>query len=151
MSSFKARNTRERFHVEPYQNRTDRPRVYTVTDGTFPYRTASGTRTGPPRKWVPHGTEPKSSLINSQSLSRQVTLETRHGEIRLRIADDPDNNWIIIFRLELFMRGCFESNGAAQNGSKRSCKREAYPYRNGSTQKCSEVPCKRSLKVTHLE
>ena len=42
--------TRERFYVEPYQNRTDRPRVYTGTDGTVPYRTASGTRTGPPRK-----------------------------------------------------------------------------------------------------
>ena len=30
--------------------------------------------------------------------------------------------------LELFMRGCLERNGSAQNGSKRSCKREAYPY-----------------------
>ena len=38
-----------RFHVEPYQNRTDRPCVYTGTDGTVPYRTASGTRTGPPK------------------------------------------------------------------------------------------------------
>ena len=28
-------------------------------------------------------------------------------------------------RLELFMRGCFERNGSVQNGSKRSCKREA--------------------------
>ena len=37
-------------HVEPYQNRTDRPRAYMGTDGTVPYRNASGTRTGPPRK-----------------------------------------------------------------------------------------------------
>ena len=29
--------------------------------------------------------------------------------------------------LELVMRGCFERNGSAQNGSKTSCKREAYP------------------------
>ena len=49
-TAIKAPFTRERFHVEPYQNRTDRPRVYTVTHGTVPYRTASGTRTGPPRK-----------------------------------------------------------------------------------------------------
>ena len=48
--SIKAPFTRERFHVEPYQNRTDRPRVYTGTDGTVPYKTASGTRTGPSRK-----------------------------------------------------------------------------------------------------
>ena len=34
--------------------------------------------------------------------------------------------------LELFMRGCFERNGSAQNGSKRSCKREAYPYLRGT-------------------
>ena len=34
-------------------------------------------------------------------------------------------------RLELFMRGCFERNGSAQNGSKRSCKRETYPYLRG--------------------
>ena len=46
----KAPFTRERFHVEPYQNRTDRPRIYTGTDGTVLYRTVSGTRTGPPRK-----------------------------------------------------------------------------------------------------
>ena len=46
----KAPFTRERFPVEPYQKRTDRPRVYTGTDGTVSYRTASGTRTGPPRK-----------------------------------------------------------------------------------------------------
>ena len=32
--------------MEPYQNRTDRPRVYTGTDGIVPYTTASGTRTG---------------------------------------------------------------------------------------------------------
>ena len=31
-------------------------------------------------------------------------------------------------RLELFMCECFERNGSAQNGSKTSCKREAYPY-----------------------
>ena len=35
-------------------------------------------------------------------------------------------------RLELFMRGCFERNGSAQNGFKRSCKREAYPYLRGT-------------------
>ena len=33
--------------------------------------------------------------------------------------------------LELFMRGCFERNGSAQNSSKRSCEREAYPYLRG--------------------
>ena len=31
-------------------------------------------------------------------------------------------------RLELFMRGCFEGNGSAQNGSKASCKLDAYPH-----------------------
>ena len=31
----KAPLTRQRFHVEPYQNRIDRPRVYTGTDETF--------------------------------------------------------------------------------------------------------------------
>ena len=35
-------------------------------------------------------------------------------------------------RLELFMRECFERNGSAQNGSKASCKREAYPYLHGT-------------------
>ena len=35
-------------------------------------------------------------------------------------------------RLELFMRGFFERKGSAQNGSKRSCKREAYPYLRGT-------------------
>ena len=30
------------------------------------------------------------------------------------------------------MRGGFERNGSAQNGSKRSCKREAYPYLRGT-------------------
>ena len=34
--------------------------------------------------------------------------------------------------LELFMRECFERNGSAQNGSKASCKREAYPYLRGT-------------------
>ena len=34
--------------------------------------------------------------------------------------------------LELFMRGCFERNGSVQNGSKRSCKRETYPYLCGT-------------------
>ena len=34
-------------------------------------------------------------------------------------------------RLELFMRECFERKGSAQNVSKRSCKREAYPYLRG--------------------
>ena len=38
-------------------------------------------------------------------------------------------------RLELFMRGCFERNGSAQNSSKRSFKREAYLYLRGT------VPC----------
>ena len=36
------------------------------------------------------------------------------------------------YRLELFMRECSERNGSAQNGSKRSCKREAYPYLSGT-------------------
>ena len=144
--------------MEPYQNRADRPRVYMGTDGTVPYRTASGTRTGPPKKKVPQETESKSSHINSQNRSRQVRLETRQGEIRLRIADD---NWRICSRrtlcvrlrrtnvwwdkffqeffmflmngergcrLELFMRECCERNGSVQNGSKASCKEEAYPY-----------------------
>ena len=35
-------------------------------------------------------------------------------------------------RLELFICGCFERNGSAQNVSKRSCKREAYPYLRGT-------------------
>ena len=35
-------------------------------------------------------------------------------------------------RLELFMRGCFDRNGSAQSGSKRSCKQEAYPYLRGT-------------------
>ena len=35
-------------------------------------------------------------------------------------------------RLELFMRECLERNGSAQNGSKASCKREAYPYLRGT-------------------
>ena len=35
-------------------------------------------------------------------------------------------------RLELFMRECFERNGSAQNGSKASCRREAYPYLRGT-------------------
>ena len=34
--------------------------------------------------------------------------------------------------LELFMRECFERHGSAQNGSKASCKREAYPYLRGT-------------------
>ena len=34
--------------------------------------------------------------------------------------------------LVLFMRGCFERNGSAQNGSKRSSKRESYPYLCGT-------------------
>ena len=37
----------------------------------------------------------KSSRVNSQNRSRQVPLETRQGEIRLRIADD---NWKICSR-----------------------------------------------------
>ena len=97
----KAPFTRERFHVVPYQNRTDRPRVYMEIDGTVPYRTTNGTRTGPPRKQVPQGTEPKSSRVNSQNRSRQVRLETRRGEIRLRIADD---NWKICSRRALCVR-----------------------------------------------
>ena len=35
-------------------------------------------------------------------------------------------------RLELFMRECFEGNGSARNGSKDSCKREAYPNLRGT-------------------
>ena len=35
-------------------------------------------------------------------------------------------------RSELFIRGCFERNGSAQNCSERSCKREAYPYLRGT-------------------
>ena len=42
-------------------------------------------------------------------------------------------------RVELFMRGCFERNGSAQNGSKRSCKWEAFPYLRG-TVPLSTVP-----------
>ena len=34
--------------------------------------------------------------------------------------------------MELFMREYFERNGSAQNGSKASCKREAYPYLRGT-------------------
>ena len=34
--------------------------------------------------------------------------------------------------LELFTRECFERKGSAQNGSKASCKREAYPYLRGT-------------------
>ena len=30
------------------------------------------------------------------------------------------------------MTECFERNGSAQNGSKTSCKREAYPYLRGT-------------------
>ena len=60
--------------MEPFQNRTDRPRVYTGTDGSVPYRTASGTRTGPPRKLVPHVTEPKSHRVNFQNLFSSNTL-----------------------------------------------------------------------------
>ena len=46
----KAPFRRGMFHVGLYRNRTDRHRVYTGTDGIVPYRTASGARTGPPRK-----------------------------------------------------------------------------------------------------
>ena len=35
-------------------------------------------------------------------------------------------------RLELFMRECFERNGSAQDGSRPSCKRAAYPYLRGT-------------------
>ena len=35
-------------------------------------------------------------------------------------------------RLELFVRECLERNGSAQNGSKASCKREAYSYLRGT-------------------
>ena len=34
--------------------------------------------------------------------------------------------------LGLLMRECFERNGSAQNGSKRSCKWETYPYLHGT-------------------
>ena len=50
--------------------------------------TASGTGTGPPRKWGPNGTEPKSSRVNTQDRSRQVCIETRQGEIRPTITRD---------------------------------------------------------------
>ena len=65
--------------MELYQNRTDRPRVYTGTDGTVPCKTASGTRIGPPRKLVLHGDEPESSRVNSQNRSRQVRLKRGKG------------------------------------------------------------------------
>ena len=35
-------------------------------------------------------------------------------------------------RLEVYMSECFERNGSAQNGSKASCKRKAYPYLHGT-------------------
>ena len=35
-------------------------------------------------------------------------------------------------RLELFMCECFEWDDSAQNGSKASCKREAYPFLRGT-------------------
>ena len=35
-------------------------------------------------------------------------------------------------RLELFMRECFERNGPVQDGSKTSCKREAYTCLRGT-------------------
>ena len=38
-------------------------------------------------------------------------------------------NGEISCRLELLMRECFERKGSAHNGSKTSCKREAYPER----------------------
>ena len=38
--------------------------------------------------------------------------------------------------MEHSMPECFEKNGSAQNGSKTSCKREAYPYLSGA------VPCR---------
>ena len=45
--------------------------------------------------------KPISSRANSQNRSRQVRLETRQGEIRLRIADD---NWKICSRRALCAR-----------------------------------------------
>ena len=74
--------------MEPYQNRTDTPFVYTGTDRTDPHRTASRARAGPPRKNVLHGTEPKRSRVNTRNGSRQVREESRQGEIRLTVTDD---------------------------------------------------------------
>ena len=45
-------------------------------------------------------------------------------------------------RLELFMREYMEKNGSAQNGSKTSCKREAYPYLYGTVpQRAAPMSC----------
>ena len=58
-------------------------------------------------------------------------------------------------RLELFVRECFERNSSAQNGSKASCKREAYPYLRG-TVPYRTVPKSRvnaalvSMQVLHI-
>ena len=54
------------------------------------------------------------------------------GKIFSRLFHVPDEWRERGCRLELFMRGCFERNGSAQNGSKRSCKRKAYPYLRGT-------------------
>ena len=48
-----------------------------------------------------------------------------------RIFHAPDK-WRERLSFGLFMRECFERNSSAQNGSKRSCKREAYPYLRGT-------------------
>ena len=42
------------------------------------------------------------------------------------------DKWKDRLSFELYMRGCFERNGSAQNGSKRCCQREAYPYLRGA-------------------
>ena len=54
------------------------------------------------------------------------------GKIFSRICHVPDVWRERGCHVELFMRECFERNGSAQNGSKASCKREAYPYLRGT-------------------
>ena len=118
--------------MEPCPNRCVRLCVYTGTDGTVPNRTASRTQTGPLRKKVPLGTAPKSSRVNNQNGSRQVRLEMRQWEIicRLYVIAEPP------------MRECMDRNGSVQSGSKKSCKREAYPYL------CGTVPYRTVPKST---
>ena len=65
--------------MEPYQNKTERPRIYMETNGTGSNITANCTRTGPLRK---------CSHVNIQNGSHQVRLETRQGESLLTITND---------------------------------------------------------------
>ena len=55
--------------------------------------------------------------------------------------------------LELFMRGYIKRKGSAQNGSKISCKWEAYPYLRGTFayRTVPKFPCKRSLILNIIE